>query len=98
MLTSIEQIPIRASHRRARSTQAEACMGEGEIASACDAARCGLAGAIGIQRVSCEDGCADQGEDLDHCSISRSPIAAKNLPRDRFQRKSKMYCMTASLF
>jgi hypothetical protein len=46
-----------------------------------------------------EDGHANQGEDrceeLDHCSVSCSPIVARNLFRDWFQMRSKMNCMSA---
>jgi hypothetical protein len=38
---------------------------------------------------------ADQGEDLNHCRTSRSPIVARKLLRDWFQMKSKMNCMSA---
>jgi hypothetical protein len=38
---------------------------------------------------------AEQGEDLDHCGASCSPIVARKLLRDWFQMKSKMNCMSA---
>lgn len=64
--------------------------------------RSDLMGAVGVQRVGGEDGHADQAEngcgELDHCSTSGCPIAARKRPRDRFQMNSKMACMVASLF
>jgi hypothetical protein len=54
-----------------------------------------LTGAVGIQCMGRKNAYADQGEDLNHCRTSRSPIVARKLLRDWFQIKSKMNCMSA---
>lgn len=54
-----------------------------------------LTGAVGIQCMGGEDAHAEEGEDLDHSRASCSPIVARKLLRDWFQRRSKMNCMSA---